>query len=189
MKEQFNDILERDEKIVKVFKPNKRKFWTSTMLVTFISVIWAYSALLGATPEEGETFDSRLFWILFAIATGVVVLTFVLVRIFGGLYYQKRLYGYTNKRILVRSGIIGVDYKSLEFQHLTATVVNVGVIDKIVRQNTGSIRFGSPSSPIGGSSTEMTNPYNFAHIEKPYDVMREIKEFIDTQDKKVSKKK
>ena len=189
MEKQFENILEKDEVIVKAMKPNKRKFWASAILLTLVSAGWGYFILLGSIPEEGESFDARLFWILFGVATGILALALIIVRIFGGLYYKNRVYGYTNKRILIRSGIIGVDYKSLEFQHLTATVVNVGVVDKIVRQNTGSIRFGSPSSPISGSGAEMANPYNFAHIEKPYDVMREIKEYIDRQEEKATKKK
>ena len=146
MEEKFNDILEKDEKITKVFKPNKTKFWWSTNLLTIASVI------------------------------GIPLWPFVW--LFARIYYKNRFYCYTNKRIIIRGGIIGVDYKSLEFKHLTATIVYVSPLDKIVRKNTGSIMFGSPSSPIG-NPLEKTNPYTFRHVEKPYDVMREMKESME----------
>jgi hypothetical protein len=199
MEEKFTDILEKGERIIKIYKPDKRKFWTSLILsVVFISAIsgwiWAYCALFGAIPEAGKSFDPGLFWLLFGIANAVffggIALTLLFTVIFGRLYYNNRYYAYTSKRIIIRGGIIGIDYKSLEFKHLTATVVNVSFIDKILRRNTGSLSFGSPASPISGfgmNSRGMGNPYQFKHILKPYDTLREIKELIDTCDKSTLK--
>ena len=147
MEEKFNDILERDEKIVKVYKPNKKKFWWSANLIIFVTII--------GIP----------FWIF--------IYPFV------RLYYKNVFYCYTSKRIIVRRGIFGIDYKSLEYRNLTATAVYVSLLDKLVKQNTGRIEFGSPSSPLGMNINGQRNPYRFCDIERPYDVMREIKELID----------
>lgn len=186
MEGKFTDVLEKDEKIVKVYKPNKCKFWTSTILLGFFCYFWFYIICLGSIPEAGELFDPSLFWFLFIISSALFVGSMLLTFLFAALYYKNKFYAYTNKRIIIRGGIFGIDYKSLEFKHLSATIVNVSLLDKILRRNTGNIRFGSPSSPVGGMNAA-ANPYIFAHIVKPYDTLREIKECIDTFEKKSSK--
>ena len=187
MEAKFTDILEKDEKVINVYKPNKCKFWTVVILTALLCYVWYYAILFGAIPESGKSFDSSLFWMLFGIASALFVVSMLLHILFAALYYKNRFYAYTTKRIVVRGGIIGIDYKSLEFKHLTATTVYVSFIDKILRRNTGSLRFGSPSSPIGGSMHTMNNPYTFQHIVKPYDTLREIKERIDACEKKDAK--
>ena len=181
MEEKFTDVLEKGEKIVKVYKPNKCKFWTAFTLSSIFYVwIWAFTALLGAIPEEGKAFDPSLFRLLLIISCAVFVGGMLITMLFGAIYYKNRYYAYTGKRIIIRSGVIGIDFKSLEFKHLTATIVNVTFLDKIIGRNTGNLRFGSPSSPV---SAMYMNPYVFKHISKPYDTLREIKEIIDTCEK------
>ena len=92
------------------------------------------------------------------------------------LWYKKTFYCITNKRIIIRTGYIGVDYKSLDFTMLSAITVNVNWIDKIIRKNTGSISFGSMASPItnnGGAK------FAFFYISNPYETYKEIKNIID----------
>ena len=61
---------------------------------------------------------------------------------------------------------------SLDIKNIGASNVCVTFLDKIVRKNTGSIRFGSNSSPISNSY------YSFSNIENPYQVYKEIKEYM-----------
>jgi len=183
MEQKFSDVLEKGEKITKVYRPNKTKFWWATMLLwTFCVWIWSFIILVGSVPEEGKSFNSSLFWLLFGISAGVFVVGMAFTILFAAIYYKNRYYAYTNKRIIIRGGIIGIDYKSLEFKHLTATIVQVTFLDKVLGRNTGNIRFGSPSSPVSSMNSSM-NPYAFKHVHKPYDTLREIKEIIDVKDK------
>jgi len=182
MEEKFNDILEKNETITKVFKPNKCKFWTGFILTSFFCWIWVFCGLLGSIPEEGKKFDVDLFWLLFAIAGGVFIVGMLFTIIFGAIYYKNRYYAYTSKRIIIRSGVIGIDFKSLEFKALTATIVNVTFLDKILGKNTGNLKFGSPSAPVGAFGTG--NPYTFKHLVKPYDTLREIKELMNECEEK-----
>ena len=187
MEEKFQDILERDEKIIKVYKPNKCKFWAEFTLLSMVCWLWVFTALIGSIPDEGKLFNPDLFWLLFIIASSVFVGGILITALFGTIYYKNKFYAYTSKRILIRSGVMGTDYRSLEFKTLTATIVNVTFLDKILGRNTGNIRFGSPSSPVGNVKNGL-NPYAFKHIVKPYDTLREIKEFIDVAENTVTKK-
>jgi len=175
----FNDVLEKNERVIKVFKPDATKFRWAVCLYIFISTIWLYLFLLIGLDPEIEVEASQYALIMFGIITGVIALIFIVTLLLTGVYYKNRLYAYTNKRIIIRSGIFGIDYKSLEFKFLTATIVNVSPLDKLLKRNTGSIKFGSPSSQIGGAASGTINPYTFKHIVKPYDTLREIKEAIN----------
>jgi len=185
MEEKFKDILEKDESIIKMYKPNKCKFWVRYTLLSMACWLMVFVALLGSIPDVGKTYNPDLFWLLFIIASSVFIVGMVITALFGAIYYKNRFYAYTGKRILIRSGVMGIDYKSLEFKALTATIVNVTFLDKILGRNTGTIRFGSPSSPVGSVKTGL-NPYVFQHIVKPYETIREIKEFIDATEKKMT---
>jgi hypothetical protein len=180
MEEKFNDIIEKGEKIIKVYKPNKKKFWWFVAFCLFWSSIWAVVMLILSLtlPEEwliDEGGNGKIPMLIISIGW---IASSLISLIFPHLYYKNKYYCYTDRRVIVRSGVFGVDFASLEFKSLTATMVSVSLLDKILRTNTGTIRFGSASSQmtnVNGAST----PYAFRHIEKPYEVMREIKERIN----------
>ncbi|MCL2570264.1 MAG: PH domain-containing protein [Firmicutes bacterium] len=183
MELMFEPVLEKNEKILKIYKPNKCKFGWYVFLLSFVSWIWLLAVPVGFLWYDGawRGFETP-FWVALWITLGVLLLV-VLITIFCSvLWYKNRFYAYTSKRILVRGGIIGIDYKSLEFKSLTATVVKVSLLDKLVRKNTGTIKFGSPSSPVFSMMGSHSNQYMFNHIEKPYETLKEIKELINTQE-------
>lgn len=185
MKTIFNDILEKNETIIKVYKPQKTRFWfgtiSSAIIYPLLFLIWIIPTTL-AFMREVEAIS--IPGIVVTIIISVLLLSILSACIIGSIAYKNRYYAYSNKRILIRSGIIGVDYRTLDFQSMTATSVRVGFVDKILGTKTGTIMFGSPSSPVvtmqGNSGARTANPYNFPNIERPYDTLREIKEYIDT---------
>ena len=172
MDELFSVVLDNDEKIVKTFKPVKAKLWCSNLLGTILFVIWfiGLATISIFLPNEmGEIID-RIYLL---IPLGIFVLIIIITCIFTAVYYHNLCYAYTNKRIIIRSGIFGVDYKSLDMGMIGAVNVNVSVLDKMIRKNTGTITFGSTASPIG------MNQYRFAHVANPYETCKEIKSTID----------
>lgn len=171
----FKDVLEKDEQVVAVYKPNKCKTAWWWFFMQLVGWIWLPLLALAAL-------DTDYFWLVFGITMGVTALAVLITSLCGVLWYKNRFFAYTNKRILIRGGIIGIDYKSLEFKSLTATVVNVSLLDKLIRKNTGNIRFGSAASPMLSIWSGHSNQFMFQHIQKPYEVLREIKEFIDSKE-------
>jgi fumarate reductase subunit D len=185
MKEKFSDIIEKGEEIIKVYKPNKKKFtWVvilsclGMMILPVVFIILCFVLPADEVAADAEENVAKLVFFIASCAVGLIVLIGILLCV---LYYKNKYYAYTTKRVIVRSGIFGIDYASLEFKSLTATVVSVSLLDKILGNKTGSIKFGSASSQISGGvyQASMMNPYIFRHIEKPYEVMREIKEYIN----------
>lgn len=170
----FDDVLDTDEKIIKTFKPSKLKTFVANILKLFVPFLCALivTILMIAYPTEEMPANegvSLLLWII-----GIFVVLEAVIVLFTALYFKNTFYVYTNKRIIIRTGVFGVDYRGLDIDKIGAVDVYVSLIDKIIR-NTGTIRFGSASSPINGQTTS----YTFAHIKEPYKVCKEIKSYME----------
>lgn len=168
----FDDVIEADETIQKGFKPNKKKVFASFIIFDVIVAFFFSLTILGMWLDGEIPQKEKIIGT--CIVAGVVLLIVSLTMWFVSLYYKNAYYIYTNKRIIVRTGVFGVDFHSLDIDNIGASNVCVSLLDKMVGKNTGSIRFGSNSSPITNSY------YGFLNIENPYQVYKEIKGYIQT---------
>ncbi len=168
----FDDVIEADETIQKGFKPNKKKVFASFIIFDVIVAFFFSFTILGMWLDGEIPQKEKIIGT--CIVAGVVLLIVALTMWFVSLYYKNAYYVYTNKRIIVRTGVFGVDFHSLDIENIGASNVCVSLLDKMVGKNTGSIRFGSNSSPITNSY------YGFMNIENPYQVYKEIKGYIQT---------
>lgn len=168
----FDDVIEADETIQKGFKPNKKKVFASYIIFDVIVAFFFSLTIIGMWLDGEIPQTERIIGT--CIVAGVVLFIVALTMWFVSLYYKNAYYVYTNKRIIVRTGVFGVDFHSLDIENIGASNVCVSLLDKMVGKNTGSIRFGSNSSPITNSY------YGFMNIENPYQVYKEIKGYIQT---------
>lgn len=177
MEKIFEPILDKDETIVKVFKPNKTKMLTSIMLSWFFGWFWVlFVSIMGLLTDYDGNYAPSEWWIILVVVISILIVCIGISLLFSFLSYKNTYYAYTNKRIIIRKGIFGVDYKSLDMSMIGAVTVNVSLLDKILTKNTGSVAFGSMASPIGGEGAHM---FKFAHISNPYETYKEIKSVID----------
>ncbi|HZJ89744.1 MAG TPA: hypothetical protein VFD05_03590 [Bacilli bacterium] len=174
MTDVFKNILDDDEVVIKQFKPNKFRFFFGTYGTFLLIMLFLGGFVVAPLAFDGEVFIGYVF---IGIVVGVFVLALLLTTLFAVLSYQKKYYAYTNKRILIQGGIIGVDYKGLDHKMIGAIEVRVDLLDKIVRKNTGTIKFGSQASPLSKQAVPM---FIFNGIYDPYNVYREIKKYIDS---------
>ena len=142
MQDKFDEILEKDEKVIKVIKPNKKRHLKDFYFYFWIPVFWPHLLIIMV---------GTLFTLPYFLNKG----------------YKNTYYAYTTKRLIVRKGVFGNSYDSLEYKDITSTSVKVGFLDKNTK--TGSLVFVNPSS-------HHEHPMKFAHIENPYQQMNEIKE-------------
>ena len=170
----FDVVLDADEKIIKTYKPNKVRSWFGVIAVAILFIAISIPIVIAAI-SEGETWyvvPGLLAMCLIIEVPYVVLIPF---------WINKTIYAVTNKRILIRTGYIGVDYKSLDYTLLGALTVNVSWVDKLIRKNTGSISFGSMASPM--THTQQSK-FNFYYIQNPYETYKEIKAIIDEHKQK-----
>lgn len=141
MENLFNEILEKDEKIIKVIKPHKGRYFKNFYAILSIPFFWPHLIIMMV---------GTLFTLPFFQMKG----------------YNNTYYAYTNKRLIVRKGIFGNSYDSLDYKDITSTSVNVGFLDK--KSKTGTLVFVSPSS-------HHEHPMKFDFVSNPYEEMKEIK--------------
>ena len=138
----FEQILESDEQIIKIIKPSKRRYWLAPAFPFAIPLFWPHLIVLMVVT---------LFTLPFFYARG----------------YKNLYYAYTNKRLIVRRGMIGVDYRTLDYKYISASGVDVGLLDK--GGKTGTLFFKSPTASL-----------TFGYVENPYDLLKEIKEYMNS---------
>lgn len=181
-KEVFAKILDADEVIYKVYKPHRFRFcflqtlYTELFMLIFLLTFGGVfvSMLTGLFGSE----ETDLFAII-VLGIVVAVILFVMISQLVGVFarYKNTNYAITNKRVIISSGFIGIDFTSLDLKSITSVDVNVGLFDKMVKPNTGTIAFGFNSIPMNSSKGMAL--YGFMAIQNPYDAYREIKEIID----------
>ena len=185
-KELFAPILQEDEEIIKVIKPNKTRYvylgglaYTLLALIPilFMAIPFGIIAIEGLAeygmPEE--------FVIPLTVYGGLMLLGIITTWVGLSMSYKKTFYAYTNKRILIRRGFIGVDYATLDFEMIGGLMVNVNFLDRLMKgsDNPGTITFGSAASPVLYTRNGRTAAYAFRNIDHPYEVYRDLKHMVD----------
>ena len=170
--ELFEPILDNDEKIVEIFKPN---FVRYVVLSSIFVIVFSIPFLLVGFLTVFNGDDSFIAGIVFLSVAAFLLLPMPL---FNFVRYKKTAYCYTNKRVLIRTGFIGADFEAIDFDMIGGMNVKVDFMDKLVKPNTGTIIFASPASPMiqNGQSVGRAG-YSFLHIENPYEVYKRVKEF------------
>ena len=180
-------ILDDDEEILKSYKPNKKRFvfinilfsGTIATIVPIVIFVIGLLGLVGVIPFVDEAGNRVFMPALVMMIFGGVGVTFLLVNCTGFFVrYNKAYYYVTNKRLIVRGGFVGVDYRSLQLSAISMVDVRVDFLDKLVKNNTGTIIFGSSSTPVVNGQHNSTASFSFSHIDNPYDAYKEIKEIV-----------
>lgn len=187
----FSPILDNDEKIIESFKPNKFRFiglgmiWDiikGLFIAIFGGIFVGFSFIPGemVDTETGEVLPNGnlIPRIIGIVIIGIAVLTIAIAILWRLVKYNKVYFCYTNKRIIIRTGFIGADFQTLDFDMIGAMNVRVDFLDKFIHPNTGTLMFASAASPMmanglpGGISSFM-----FVNIQNPYDVYKRVKEY------------
>jgi len=187
--EELKRILDDDEEVIDSYKPNKKRFVHLNLLLTgFIFLLFTGGlltfgilGLTGVITFLNDNGEKEIFPAIMVTVVASIPLLFYLITIIGTIIkYRRAFYVVTNKRIIIRTGIIGVDYKSLDIKNVISVDVRVDFLDKLVHPNTGSIVFGNAAAPVYASpNRRYPAAYSFAHIDNPYEVYKKLKEHIN----------
>ena len=177
----FSPVLGKEEEIIETFKPNFKRELVLNLIcllicaVLFIGlpIVFVIALTNGSIQTEGD--NPWLGLIPWCVMIGLFMLIGLIGIVFG---YKKKAFCITNKRIIIRSGIIGTDFKTLEFDLIGGVSVTVGLLDKLVKPNTGRISFASAASPVV-NNMKGVSVYAFTAIENPYETYQRIKEIYD----------
>ena len=177
----IDNILNPGETIIWSEKPQKKPYFLSTLIPSFIISIMCCLLCYGITRFLGDfpDFDSGGVNFMHKLMTGWVYIVFGIIALsplFFVLGYHNLHYYYTNKRIIIQDGTWGVDFESYEYDKISDLTVDVGPIGQ--SYNTGNISFltgkkGSKGESLSNKLTAVSNPYLvFKNLQK---TMQDIK--------------
>lgn len=132
IQEQFEELLEADEQLVQVVKPDKKRSLILALVVGFaFGAIFSISGMI----ELINYFEKNYFCV--PILQCLIIMALYL----GGwaLYNRNHYYAITSKRIIKRRGFFGVDYVSVEIEDIHDMFVKKLIVDKYFKNDTGTI--------------------------------------------------
>ena len=147
----FENYIESGENVLWFGRIYRRVLWvlySSSFLLVIVIAVFAK------------------FYLLFL---GIPVLVFLLL----SMLVQK--YAVTNKRVIIRSGVIGADFQSYPFTQIQSKNVSVGLVGLIfkcgtVMIDTGETEYVRSSGGHGGGSR--TKFHKFVWVREPYEVLK-----------------
>ena len=134
--------------------------------------------------EECNAMAQNISYIFFGIATLIPILTF-----FG---FKATEYAISDKRFILKSGMIGADIRSVYYDQIRSVYVVVGLVGKIFGTGTIKIDTGRTKS-YKRNKRSVTHYDKISNIKKPYEVYKilqsnisESKENIDSNNNDLS---
>lgn len=170
----IEDVIGSDEQILWSGKPKKRAFLINAFTKMLpIALIWllfdgAFIGLMIGTMDEIPA-PVKIFmavFFLFHLAPVWIWLSHVLT---ANKQHENLEYAFTQKRIIIKSGIIGIDFKNIYYSEIDSVNLRVGLVDRI--EKVGDIYIKS----IGGANVlyDLENPYTLT--EKLQKIVVDIK--------------
>jgi len=175
MSQQAIDVLEPQEKIVWEGVVSRKvmifNFIISLIIIGGLSYYFFSQNIFNYTSgNTAKTIaGSTVGWVVLGVGLFFTVLGF--------LSNLVKKYTITDKRVLMKSGLIGTDFNSIYFTQVRNANVNVGLVDKIfsvgtINIDTGKIETVSSGDKDNRRTSTRTAYDKMLHIDNPYEVYK-----------------
>lgn len=171
---KVEDILGKDEEILVSLKPNRKVYILESIFKGLpIALIWggvdAFAIYMiistGAFAQSGMIFFFIVFFGLHLIPVWLYIAS-IIKKVAG---YKNISYTFTDKRIIVRSGLVGIDFRYLYYSDIDSVNVKVGIFDRLFK--VGDIHIQGISQLI--VVEDVSAPYIYA--DKIQTIVRDLK--------------
>ena len=170
----IEDVIGSDEQILWRGKPKKRAYLINAFTKMLpIALIWllfdgAFIGLMIGTMDEIPA-SVKIFMAAFFLFHLMPVWIWLSNVLTANRQHENLEYAFTNKRIIIKSGIIGIDFKNIYYSEIDSVNLRVGLVDRI--EKVGDIYIKS----IGGANVlyDLENPYTLT--EKLQKIVVDIK--------------
>lgn len=175
MAKTIQTVLEPEEQIVWQGVINRKVMafylFLSLLVVTAISAFLFSQETINYTSNNASKGIAGATVGIIFIAIGIF---FSLLKFFSNLVVA---YAITNKRVVIKSGLIGTDFNSIYFTEVRTVNVNVGLIDRAFSVGTINIDTGKIETVTSGTGknrqTGTRTAYDkLLHVDNPYDVYK-----------------
>lgn len=161
-KNEIDDVVEPNERVLWRGKPNAKSYVLAAMLKMMpIALLWLaidgfFIAFIAGGMMRGEMPTEILWFIVPFFAIHLAPVWIWIAKTVKATREVKNLeYAITDKRIIIRSGFVGIDFKFINYSEVDSVNVKVGLIDKICR--VGDIYINS--SINAGVLWDVEDPY------------------------------
>jgi membrane protein YdbS with pleckstrin-like domain len=173
LENKFNNILDHNETIFWTGIPN---FWTwmfTAIPVLIFGLIWGiFDFWFSRQWFSLASSEMNFFFIPFMIVHSAPCWGSILYVFWLYLSHENVAYAFTNKRVMIRSGLFGIDYQIIDYDKIQDIQVNINPIEKIY--DVGSVLFNTGHTDNNSNGSVINR--GFRGIENPYEVFRRIKE-------------
>jgi len=182
MNQEITNILEQSEKIIwqEWINKNVLLFFliSSLIAITAISTIIFSNKTIIFNASNITLTSYQISIIIFLLGSIISIIKFF------SKYVQ--LYTITNKRLILKSGLIWTDFNSIYFTEIKSINVNVWLIDKIFWTWTINIDTGKTETIVSGTnehrSTKIQTVYDkFLYINNPYEIYKQIQTTLSSR--------
>jgi len=165
---QFEAVKDRDETFLWIGRPEFIPFISSGIPFLFFGLLWGafdYFGFIRNMPAKQMAFAIPFFALhLFPFYGSILNM----IRLF--LVHGNTCYAVTNKRLMMRSGFFGTDFKGIDYDKISDIEINVNPLENLF--NVGTVQAYSGRTTDKGSMV-----YDkFVAIKDPYAVFKRIKE-------------
>ena len=131
------EILEPSESVVWSGKPLKAPFVLKGMLFTLIGIPWFVLPLVIIMKTSPMILLNPVVLLFFAFWYGVSILVFFGSPLYSLLVWKNMYYLLTDRRLIVRKGLVGIDYDTLNLDLIQQVNLNIGFWDR--KYGTGTL--------------------------------------------------
>lgn len=177
---EFRDILDSNERIIWSDKPHILVHLASGIPFLIIGILWGimdsfifggFMSFDGGFGMGGMFGFLSIFMLLHMMPLWLGVGN--MIRLI--LVYRNTYFCYTDKRIIIKTGFMGVDYKIKDFYDIGNVEVNVGPLENML--GVGTIRIDE-EYVHGHNNSRRRVGNRFYGIKNPYDVFKALKETV-----------
>ncbi|HHU83509.1 MAG TPA: PH domain-containing protein [Firmicutes bacterium] len=168
----FEAVRDSDEEILWMGKPAFIPFILSGIPFLIIGLIWGVLdiSLFRVFTKNSMMGEMSAFLTIFFIIHLFPCWGSILNLLRLWLVHGNTWYAYTNKRLMMRSGFWGTDFKAIDYDKIMDLTVTVNPIEKI-------FGVGTVSAFTGNTTAKGVRIYDrFMAIRDPYEVFKKIKE-------------
>ena len=165
-KNNIDDVVDSNEKILWRGKPNPKSYVLAAMLKMLpIALIWlifdgTFIVFISIGMKNGDIPLAILGFIVPFFLLHLAPVWIWIGKTVKAVREVRNLeYAITDKRIIIRSGVVGIDFKFINYTEIDSVNVKVGIIDRIFK--VGDIYINS--SVNSGVLWDVENPYGIGN--------------------------
>lgn len=172
-------VLAPGENVIWQGKPKKSAFIFNKLATMFpIVLVWLIidGGFIAAIFASGEIGQMLWFVIPFFALHLMPVWIWIGNAVTANKRWQNTSYAVTDRRILIQSGFVGIDYTTIYYKEIQNVRLSVGFIDKLLK--VGDIHFELAGRGYYSRESKNAPACSFLDIEDPYSIYPYIQKIV-----------